>query len=75
MREKLPPIQLEGSQTVSVVVRFYRGIASQPEEWRGQVESVQSSEKCSFHGAHQLLEIIQNLSDASPKAEGQISDI
>lgn len=69
MAEKTPETQSEQSQTVSVVVRFYRGISPKPEEWRGQVEPVQSIEKHSFHGAQQLLQIIQSLSTHKSEIE------
>ena len=67
MAEQIPEMQVEQSKTVSVVVRFYRGISSQPDEWRGQMEPVQSTEKRVFHGAQQLLQILQSL--AAQKSE------
>ena len=71
MAEKTTENRSEPLQTVSVVVRFYRGVSPNPEEWRGQVEPVQSNEKRSFHGAHQLLQIIQSLSAKIPEEKEQ----
>ncbi|MBI1741439.1 hypothetical protein HYR54_00020 [Candidatus Acetothermia bacterium] len=71
MAEKTPETRSEPLRTVSVVVRFYRGISPKPEEWRGQVEPVQSNEKRSFHGAQELLQIIQSLSAYAREEKNQ----
>jgi hypothetical protein len=62
VNENLSAIPEKEWKTVSFVVRFYKKLAPELEEWRGQVEHVQSGEKCLFHGAEQLLQIMECLS-------------
>ena len=52
---------------MSFVVRFYKELSSDLGEWRGQVEHVQSGEKRPFHGAEQLLQMMESLSVQEPE--------
>ena len=52
---------------MSFVVRFYRELSPKLEDWRGQIEHVQSGEKRLFQGAEQLLQVMEGLAAQEPK--------
>ena len=53
--------QADSKERAIFVVKFLRGMPPEREEWRGQVEHVQSGEKRPFHGAKQLLLLLESL--------------
>ena len=57
-------MQADSKERASFVVKFPRGMPPEREEWRGQVEHVQSGEKRPFHGAKQLLNLVESLSSS-----------
>ncbi len=65
--------QRESWETVSLVVRFYRGVSPNSSEWRGQVEHIQSGGKFSFQGVEQLVQIMGAFSDGKTNQAKKIS--
>jgi hypothetical protein len=61
-------LQREMWETVSLVLRFYRGLSLDANEWRGQVEHIPSSGKFSFHGVNQLIQVLKQFSDRKDEA-------
>lgn len=54
-------MQVDSEERASFIVIFPRGIPPEHGEWRGRVRHVQSGEERPFHGAHQLLDIMESL--------------
>jgi len=52
---------------MSFIVRFYPALPEGPEDWRGQVEHVQTGEKRPFRGAQELLHIIESIFEREAK--------
>ena len=54
-------MQVDSEERASFIVKFLRGIPPEREEWRGLVKHVQSGEERPFHGAKQLLNLVESL--------------
>ena len=57
-------MQVDSEERVTFIVTFPRGIPPEHEEWRGLVKHVQSGEERPFHGAKQLLSLLESLSSS-----------
>lgn len=55
--------------TGSFVVRFYT-LTPDQQEWRGQIEHVQSGERSIFLGSQQLLEVMEKFSHQGQSEKG-----
>lgn len=52
---------------MSFIVRFHPALPDGQEDWRGQVEHVQTGEKRPFRGAQQLMQIMESFFELEAK--------